>query len=467
MRRSLVRLRRVRRKVAQVAHSDLSPRLKWVKGALSRPQSGMVEGLSPEAALHARRNFRLGVANGILFGLVEGLIAPSLVLALFVNRLGGPNVLVGLLPAILSGGWFLPQMIVATRVQGQKRVMHWYRRSSIVRVTCLVIITISIVVFAAYPSLLLVIFFLFFGIYAFGAGVSGIPWLEMVGKTISPRRRGSFFSLRSFWGGVLALASSGLVAALLSERVPGLTFPYNFALLFAVVTVVVTLGLWFWSLVREPEAVEIAPSVSLSGIFKRGILAVRTDREYRSFMGTRILLALASISDPFFAVYATTVLGAPTELVGLYLAASSSSSLLSNFVWGPLADRASNRTLMVWTVISVASVYVAALVIPLFTGLVPQGVVTTAFALVFVLGGLAAGSGRIVNNNMLLTIAPAAERASYIGFLNTVLGLVLFVPPLGGALIDAVGFEPLFVTSLLLGVVALAASTRMSGQRAY
>ena len=64
----------------------------------------------------------MGVMNGVLFGLVDAFFAPSLVLAVFVSRLGGANVLVGLLPAIMAGGWFLPQFFVAGRVQGQKRV---------------------------------------------------------------------------------------------------------------------------------------------------------------------------------------------------------------------------------------------------------------------------------------------------------------------------------------------------------
>src|SRR5688572_1974124 len=96
--------------------------IRTLRGALTRDPT--VEGLSPEAAGYARRNFRLGVLNGVMFTLVEALIAPSLVLALFVSRLGAPNVLIGLLPAVLAGGWFLPQLLVASRVSGMPRVMH-------------------------------------------------------------------------------------------------------------------------------------------------------------------------------------------------------------------------------------------------------------------------------------------------------------------------------------------------------
>ncbi|MEO5953560.1 MAG: hypothetical protein ABIQ44_13930, partial [Chloroflexia bacterium] len=63
-----------------------------IKKRMSNPQAELKarEGLSPEAALNATYNFRRGVWNGIMFTLVDGLIAPSLVLALFINRLGAP-----------------------------------------------------------------------------------------------------------------------------------------------------------------------------------------------------------------------------------------------------------------------------------------------------------------------------------------------------------------------------------------
>jgi hypothetical protein len=81
------------------------PQLRSERGRA--PAGTTVEGLSPDAALHSSRNFRLGVLNGIAFSAVEALIAPTLVLAWFINALGAPNVLVGFLPAILAGGWFL------------------------------------------------------------------------------------------------------------------------------------------------------------------------------------------------------------------------------------------------------------------------------------------------------------------------------------------------------------------------
>src|SRR5919199_1346595 len=74
VRRGLVRVRRVKRRVTQVYIPD---NLAWIRARIGRVSSETVEGLSPQAALHARRNFRLGVLNGIMFSLVDALIAPT------------------------------------------------------------------------------------------------------------------------------------------------------------------------------------------------------------------------------------------------------------------------------------------------------------------------------------------------------------------------------------------------------
>ena len=60
-----------------------------------------------------RRNFGFGVANGAMLMLGDTLIHPSLVLALFVSQISTSNLLVGLVPAISTGIWFLPQLVAA------------------------------------------------------------------------------------------------------------------------------------------------------------------------------------------------------------------------------------------------------------------------------------------------------------------------------------------------------------------
>ena len=63
-----------------------------------------------------RRNYRLGVINGVLFALGDSLSSAGLVLALLVRELGGSLALVGLLPALQIGDFLLSQMLVGGRL---------------------------------------------------------------------------------------------------------------------------------------------------------------------------------------------------------------------------------------------------------------------------------------------------------------------------------------------------------------
>lgn len=426
-----------------------------------RSTPNRIAGLSPEAALHATRNFRLGVLNGVMFNLHDALLSPTLVLAWFISRLGAPNLLVGLLPAIWTGGSLLPQLIVASRVQGLPRVMHWYRRVGITRVVLMCLLAVTAVVLAGFPDWLLLAFFVIYAGYALCAGISTLPWFDMVNKMISPRRRGAFFGQRAFWGGLLALLAAGPIGAILSEQFFGLSFPYNFAILFGTTAVVAAMGVSFWLSMPEPAATSTAKPLSVRSLWRRGREALSADRDYRAFAFARILLSLATIADPFYVVYAKNNLGAPPEVVGLYLGALSVASLLSNFLWGPMSDRAGNRTLLFVSVCSVAAVPLSALVLVSLSTVATHALVYTGFALVFVLSGNALGASRVLGNNMMLAIAPPGQLPTYIGFLNTLLGVAVFMPVIGGALTDVVGYVVLFVLALGFAMSSLFAVRRM------
>jgi MFS family permease len=417
------------------------------------------------------------VANGVIFSMAEAFYAPSVVLPWFVSRLGGPHILIGLLPAITSGGWFLPQLIIASRVHHLPRKMPWYIGAGVIRVLAMLLLGLLTLLLAAQPGWLLLSFFALYTIYCLCGGVGGIPWLEVVGKTIPPRRRGAFFGQRAFWGGVLALGVSFFVSFLLDEgQRPGspVAFPLNFALLFGVATIFVAIAIGCWALVREPADRRTGPRLTIRDEIRRGPQIVREDRNYRSFLFARVLLAFSAIGDPFYVVYARERLHAPAATVGLYLAALTISGIASNLVWTPLSDRASPRRMMGGSTLAVLAPPLAALALPPLLAVLSRlgaGVPGASewgylgFGLVFVLIGFASGAGRVINNNLLLDIAPAAERPTYIGFLNTVLGLATLVPIAGGSLVDRVGFEPLFALAAGLAGLAFAVSFGLSAVR--
>jgi MFS family permease len=58
----------------------------------------------------------------------------------------------------------------------------------------------------------------------------------------------------------------------------------------------------------------------------------------------------------------------------------------------------------------------------------------------------------------VLDIAPDSERSAYVGLVNTFLGVVSFIPVLGGSLVDRFGFELLFLVAFLISLVGVLTS---------
>jgi MFS family permease len=401
---------------------------------------------------HSRRNYTLGVMNGAVFGFVDAIWAPSLVLALFVAQLGGSNLLIGLLPAIYNGGWFLPQFLVSHRLDRLPLKKKLYVGAAVIRVISLILIVLTtFVIGASNPSLLLTLFFIFYFTYSFVSGFGGNAFMTMVGKIIPLQGRGLFFGMRELTG-----TASGIVAGLLISFVldpqRGLEFPYNFGIIFVLTLASVALGLGLFALVVEPR-----DSIGGDGVtFREQLRAARgvwrENRMFRRYLSVRVALALADVATPFYAIYATRQLGAPEQIIGLYIGLTTLSAMVTNPAWSWISDHRGNRPMLFVAATS-------ALMMPFiaFTfGLVhPSPSLVIPFGVLFVFYGAGRTAGNIAFPTYLLEIAPAPERSLYIGFTNTVLGIATFIPAAGGILLDLVGFTPLFVISFVIGLVGL------------
>jgi hypothetical protein len=59
------------------------------------------------------------------------------------------------------------------------------------------------------------------------------------------------------------------------------------------------------------------------------------------------------------------------------------------------------------------------------------------------------------NDLVLLSIAPNAERPVYFGFLNTLAGIASLTLPVGGLILEYLGYTPLFLLSGILALFSL------------
>ena len=413
-----------------------------------------------------RRNYRLGVTNGVLFALGESLSSAGLVLALLVRQLGGSLALVGLLPSLQSGGFLLPQLLVGSRLQAWPYKLPLYRRAALARIVAFM--TVIGAIFAAgfvshTVSLWLIV--ICYSIYNLGGGTSTLAFQDVVAKVIPPRRRGSFFGTRQLMGGLLTFAIAGpLVRWLLGESSP-LSFPNNFGLLCSIALVAIAIGLMAFALVDEPPQAHTPPATRLSDVLRRAPQILRANANYRWFIVSRMLTRVGQIAEPFYLVYATEALGLPAGVAGVFLAVRAVTGALSNLVWGRVSDRRGNRQLVLLSGTLIICTPAVALAGPaLAAGLgLGQGGLLAAMGLVFLVSGAANDGNQLAGSTYLLEIAPEDERTTYIGLANTTLGIVTFLPVLGGWLVGRIGYTGTFSLGLVFAMLGLLASRQLRG----
>ncbi|MCJ7668137.1 MAG: MFS transporter [Anaerolineae bacterium] len=411
-----------------------------------------VEVSSDIAIRHLRRNFILGVVNGAFFQFSNAIISPCLVLPLFVRYLTGSHLLVGLVPSIQDAGWFLPQLVASRYIQQRPQKMVYYGVTAIIRIGSWGLLTLALFTLGGNRPLLLGIFVSLLVVSSFASGVGGIPFLDIVGKTIPVTRRGSFFGGRNFFGGILAFAGGFIIKYALDQS--GYPFPINFGFLFTLSFLALSVSLFLFTQVVEPVGPVHEGEVALLQQFGRALKIVEKDSRYRRFLFLRLCLMATQMATPFYILYARERLGIPGGMVGLYLSGMTLVSVGSNLIWSRISDRQSNKLLLQIASILGLSVPLSALFIPHLSGLLSPKNLGYLFSVVFLLLGSYSAGVEIGNMNFLLEISPAAERPIYFGFINTILGMALVASAVGGVIVEVAGSDVLF--SLTLAFYALA-----------
>lgn len=146
-------------------------------------------------------------------------------------------------------------------------------------------------------------------------------------------------------------------------------------------------------------------------------------------------------------------LGSPAYLLGLFVIASGLASLLSAPVWGRAADRSSRQ------VIISAAVLTALVGIAVF--LVDRMAVSLLgnawfLHLAYLLLSVAHDGVRVGRKTYVVDLAGGNRRTDYVAVSNTIIGVILLIAGLVGALSS---FIPVSGIILLLSVLALGAAT--------
>ena len=426
------------------------------------PRSGTPAPAAAVDEAEARRNFRLGVLNGAVYQGGENFIDSSTVIPVFVSRLTPSNGLIGLASALGDLGWLLPQVFVAPWASRLPQQLWLYRRAALVRGTALFALAALAWPLRHRPDALLLAYFVLYGIYSVGAGVGGVAFMEVVGRTVPRERLGSYFAQRMFWGGSLGAVSGLLVRQILDANDSGVAF----VVLFALAGVVCSAGYALFASIREPD-VPIRPMARATpvALLRQGLAWFRDDPIFRRLIVARGSLSVWLTASPFIVLFTVRELGGGAGVAGTFLMARIAGYVLSNVGWHQLSKRRGNRVVMrVATGAACGlSLVAAALAVlsPWSLGVLSRSATVVALELVTMLGGAAHSGLLVAYGSLVIELAPPGARQGFVSMINTFLGPTMLLPMLGGLVVDATSAPALFALCAGAGLVGYRAAVRL------
>jgi len=411
----------------------------------------------PDPALRtARRNYRLGVWNGIFFNVGETFIDPATVLALFVSRLTTQSWLVGLAASAWEMGWYLPQVLTIHFLEQRRRRLPLYRAMAALRFVGLFIALAGILAFGdRRPDLTLGVFLFGHVVFSFAGGFAAVSFYDVLGRTVPMDWHPRLWAQRLFFGGLAAALCGAAIQQLLALP----DFRMRFGSLFALGTLFIAVGALLWTLADEPPVEVSRKEMHMADHLRENLRVAWRDPAFRALYGTRVALAGASIATPFFVVYAVRFLALPSAVVAGFLSARIVGYVGANLVWQRVATRRGSRALM--RVVSIMAV--GAPLIALLTPLLPAAGPSRglALSLAFACLGATVSGTNIGYQSLLLAIAPVARRPSYVGLMNSFVGPATALPALGGLLVDATRPAAIFAVSIACAFGAFALAARL------
>jgi MFS family permease len=398
-----------------------------------------------------RHNFIFNLLDGAFFGLAFGLASFVTIIPLFVSTLTDSAIIIGLVPAMHTVGWYLPQLFTANRVSRQSRYKSMVMRYTInERVPFVGLALVAWFSTRLDNNLALVLIFGLLIWQGLGGGFCANPWQNMIGKVIPDRMHGLFFGAQSGSANILMTAGA-LITGMILERLPT---PDNYALTFLLASLALLLAYGVFALIREPHhhAEQFARD---RGDFRHQLVTIlKGDANFRKFLVVRSLIQLGIMAIGFYTVYSVKQFTAPGSAIGIMTAVMSITKVFANLILGRIGDSKGHRF----------SLQLGGIALSLSALVAWRAPTYQWFYLAFILAGIAYVTAWTTPMAMTLQFGDYKQRPAYIGLSNTVTApSALLAPVLGGWLADSAGYTATFLVALIAGILIIGVLQSMAG----
>lgn len=394
---------------------------------------------------HVRFNFVVNVLDGSFFGLALGVASFVTVIPLFVDQMTDSTTLIGLVSALHSIGWQLPQLLTASHVARLRRFKRMVMFMTIhERWPFFALALLALLMPTLGPEVSLLLTVVLVAWQSFGGGFTATAWQSMIAKLLPNHVRGLFYGVQSGMANLMSSGGAVLAGAILS----GLDSPEDFALCFFLAGIAMVVSGVFLASTREWTSPprQDAPEPGTSALLDNLRDILRVDANFRWFVLARGFMQIAGLGMGFYTIYATRRFDMDVAVAGLLTGILMLGQTIASPILGRLGDAYGHRLVFI----------VGAMILFVGSALAWVAPALSWFYVIFALAGIGNAALWGPTNAIIADFSDERRRPFYIGLTNTLIApITMLAPIVGGALADGFGFEATFAISALGGGLSL------------
>ncbi|MGD9995038.1 MAG: MFS transporter [Salinivirgaceae bacterium] len=354
---------------------------------------------------------------------------------------GGTAFHVGLMTAILLGGSSFTQLFFAPFISNfsfKKRFLLFGINTRVISLFGLgAIMFFTVINQWGYTIGLL---FLFITTFAVAGAFTNISYTDILGKSVGPEKRKSFFSIKQVLAGVIVFGSAILARKLITLQ----PFPTNYGILFFIgASALLIASFGFWKIKEtEPSYLKIKSLKEFFQVLKRELVGNKKLAYFLGFINTQ---GIAISFLPFVVLYAKQNFQAHSDQVGNFLLFKVIGIVLVSLLVA-LGVKKLKYNYMLYANVGLS------LLLALMAFLINDGAM---LKYLFVIGGLVYSLYTITMNGLLLEVSGQENRAIYAGFAGAGNLVPAIFPLIGGVVIAKLGFPFFFALYALIILMAL------------
>jgi len=393
-----------------------------------------------------KTSYRGFLIHGIFLALTVTFTEVNSVLPALVLQVGGSEIHIGVITAIMIGLPLVSQLLFAPFVQSRVKKKIYLIGGLYIRMIALFGIGVLLTV-SENMNPGAVLFFIYSGliIFSLSGAFAGISYVSLIGSTIPEELRHQFFLRKQVFWSVGVLISGILTRYIIT----GFTGSTRYTFLFSLAALMLALGsIGFWMIREQAEKQVDTARPDLKEIFYSMKMILKEDHTFRSYCLTANILSMGIVLIPFYLPTLVHQFNIQPSFIGTIVLLQMSGMVLSNLIWPRIVKPLGFKGLL--KIQSIAGFSIPILMILLLTGGAGKWIVY----LIFPLLGSLSSAHKMSGEAVLVQISNKKKRALYSGIYGALSLTSAMAPLLIGILLKLLPFQWIF---LFIGVFCLAA----------